>query len=141
MAYGSAAAAPAKPTDARLWTAANLASLDKTLEATGAPYTQLIRANTYGALLLRRGVSGSPELHVKLNDFFVVLSGQGEIEVGGRVAGEKAVAPDEKRGEKLTGGAVYHIEQGDVLFVAANHWLQLFVPRGKVLTAIIIKTQ
>ena len=130
-----------QPVGARLWSQADLDSLNRTLESTGAPYTQLITGRTYGALLLCRAVSGDPELHVKLNDFFVVLGGAGEIRVGGHVAGEKTVAPGEKRGRMLTGGALYQVKRGDVLFVPANHWLQVLVANGEVLRAIIIKTQ
>ena len=126
---------------ARSWTGADLESLSLALQKTGVPYTQLIKGKTYGALLLRRAVSGDPELHVKVNDFFVVLSGEGEIEVGGRVAGEKTVAPDEKRGEKLIGGALYRVKRGDVLLVPANHWLQVLIAKGHVLRALIIKTE
>jgi mannose-6-phosphate isomerase-like protein (cupin superfamily) len=78
---------------------------------------------------------------VKVNDFFVVLSGEGEIEVDGRVTGEKTVAPDEKRGEKLMGGALYRVKRGDVLLVPANHWLQVLIAQGHVLRALIIKTE
>jgi mannose-6-phosphate isomerase-like protein (cupin superfamily) len=130
-----------QPVTARLWTRANLESLSLTLEKTAAPYTQVIEGKTYGALLLRRAVSGDPELHVKMNDFFVVLAGEGEIRVGGKVTGEKAVAPDEKRGEKLTGGILYRVKRGDVLFVPANRWLQVLIAKGDVMRAIIIKTR
>lgn len=129
------------PAGARLWTEADLESLSRSLAQTGAPYTQVIKGTTYGALVLRRAVSGDPELHVKLNDFFVVLGGHGEIRVGGRVTGEKTVAPDEKRGRKLLGGALYRVGPGDLLFVPANRWLQVLVAKGEVLQAIIIKTQ
>lgn len=124
-----------------LWTRARLNSLNRMLERTGAPYTQVVKGKTYGALLLRRTVSGDPELHVELNDFFLVLSGEGEIRVGGRATGVRAVAPNEKRGRTLTGGALYRVEPGDVLFVPANHWLQVLVAKGDVLRAIIIKTR
>jgi mannose-6-phosphate isomerase-like protein (cupin superfamily) len=126
---------------ARLWTAADIASLNQSLARTRAPYTQVLTGKTYGALMLRRAVSGGPELHVKLNDFFVVLSGKGEVRVGGSVSGERTVAPGEKRGRKLTGGTVYRIGRGDILFVPANHWLQVLIPRGQVLQAVIIKTR
>jgi mannose-6-phosphate isomerase-like protein (cupin superfamily) len=129
------------PAAARAWTEADLQSLSFTLEKTGTPYTQLIKGKTYGALLLRRAVSGDPELHVRVNDFFVVLSGEGEIEVGGRVSGARTVAPDEKRGEELTGGARYRVKRGDVLLVPANHWLQVLIAKGHVLQALIIKTE
>jgi mannose-6-phosphate isomerase-like protein (cupin superfamily) len=141
LTSGSAAADSPQPVGARLWTAATLQGLNRTLETSGAPYTQVIKGRTYGVLLLRRTVSGSPELHSKLNDFFVVLSGTAEVRVGGMVTGRRAVAPDEELGEKLTGGTLYRVAQGDLLFVPANHWLQVLVTRGKVLRAIIIKTQ
>src|SRR6185312_651634 len=129
------AGSPQPAVTARLWTEADLESLSLTLEKTEAPYTQLITGKAYGALLLRRAVSGQPELHVRVNDFFVVLSGDGEIEVGGRVTGARNVAPGEKRGEKLMGGALYRVKRGDVLLVPANHWLQVLIPKGRVLQA------
>ena len=102
---------------------------------------QVLKGRTYGALILRRAVSGDPELHVKLNDFFVVLGGEGEIKVGGRASGVKTIAPDEERGERLVGGARYRVRRGDVLFVPADHWLQVLVAKGQVLRALIIKTR
>lgn len=145
FASGCALADSAAPTGARLWTAAALESLDNALisemRGTGAAYIQIIKGKTYGALVLHRDATGDPELHVKLNDFFVILSGEGEIEIGGQVIGEKAIAADEKRGRKLVGGTFYNVKEGDVMFVPANHWLQVFVAKGKVLRTIIIKTQ
>jgi mannose-6-phosphate isomerase-like protein (cupin superfamily) len=134
-----------EPNGSRLWTAAHLRLLDKTLVSemgqTGAAYTYVIRGKTYGALLLHREVTGSAELHVKLNDFFVVLGGEGQVEVGGRVSGEKAAGPDEKLGHGLVGGTLYKVRQGDVLFVPADHWLRVLVAKGKVLRALVIKAQ
>jgi mannose-6-phosphate isomerase-like protein (cupin superfamily) len=145
LACGRAMADSKERTGARLWTAADLKSLDSALisemRGTGAAYTQVIEGKTYGVLVLHREATGDPELHVKLNDFFVILSGEGRIEVGGRVIGENAIVPDEKRGQKLVGGTFYKVRQGDVLFVPANHWLQVFVAKGEVLRTIIIKTQ
>lgn len=135
------ALADSQPSGARLWTEGDVESLTAALGKTGVPYTQILKGKTYGALVLRRAVSGDPELHVKMNDFFVVLGGDAEIRVGGSATGVRTVAPDEKRGEKLIGGALYRVRPGDVLFVPANHWLQVLVAKGRVLRAIIIKTR
>lgn len=140
LGCGCALAGPSQPTGPRLWTRADLDSISLTLERNGTPYTQILKGKTHGVLLMRRTASGEAELHERLNDFFVVLTGQGEVEVDGRVSGERTVAPDEKRGEKLVGGTLYRVRQGDVLFVPANHWLQVLVAKGEVLRAIIIKT-
>lgn len=140
LGCGCALAGPPQATAPRLWIRADLDSTSLTLERTGAPYTQVLKGKTHGMLVMRRTVSGEAELHERLNDFFVVLSGEGEVEVDGKVSGERTVAPEEKRGEKLLGGALYRVRQGDVLFVPANHWLQVLVAKGEVLRAIIIKT-
>jgi mannose-6-phosphate isomerase-like protein (cupin superfamily) len=136
-----ATADPTQPTGARMWSRGNIESLTATLGKSGVPYTQILEGQTYGALVLRRAVSGVPELHAKLNDFFVILGGEAQIEVGGSATGVKTVARDEERGAKLTGGTRYRVRHGDVLFVPANHWLQVLVAKGQVLRAIIIKTQ
>ncbi len=145
LVSGCALAGSAAPIGARVWTAAALESLDNALitkmRGTGAAYTQIIKGKTYGALVLHREATGDPELHVKLNDFFVILKGEAEIEVGGRVTGAKAISPDEKRGRKLVGGTFYKVREGDVMLVPANHWLQVFVAKGKVLKTVIIKAQ
>lgn len=145
IALASARADSATPTGARLWTAADLQSADTTLIAqmkgTGAANTRVLQGKTYSALLLHREVTNVPELHAKLNDLFVILSGEARIEVGGTVSGARVTAPDEKLGRKLTGGTFYDVKQGDVLFVPANQWLQVFIPKGKVLRTLIVKTQ
>jgi mannose-6-phosphate isomerase-like protein (cupin superfamily) len=135
----------AAPGDTTLWTAAGLELLDKTLVSgmgkSGAAYMYVLRGASYGALLLHREATGSPELHVKVSDFFVVLAGEGEVRVGGRVSGQRATGPDEYLGRDLVGGSLYAVKQGDVLFIPANHWLQVLVAKGKVLRALVIKAR
>ncbi len=145
LASGCAVADSKQPTGAMLWTATDLRSVDETLTAkmgeAMAAYTQVINGGTYGALVIHREVTADPELHVKMNDFFVVLSGEGEIKVGGTVTGEKTIRIDEMQGQRLDGGVLYDVKQGDILFVPANHWHQVIVAKGKVLRAIVIKAQ
>jgi mannose-6-phosphate isomerase-like protein (cupin superfamily) len=145
LAAGCLTAGSAEPNGAMLWTSADLKSLDQTLiskmgEAKTA-YTQVIHGDTHGALVMHREVTGDPELHVKLNDFFVFLSGEGEISVGGTVTGVKTIKPDEKQGQKLDGGILYKVKPGDILFVPANTWHQTIVANGKELSAIVIKAE
>jgi mannose-6-phosphate isomerase-like protein (cupin superfamily) len=135
----------AEPTGAELWTRADLESLDTALiskmgEARTA-YTQVLNRDTHGALVMHREVTGDPELHVKLNDFFVVLGGEGAIKVDGTVTGARTIKPNEKQADKLDGGTLYKIKQGDVLFVPANVWHQTIVAKGQVLRAIVIKAE
>jgi mannose-6-phosphate isomerase-like protein (cupin superfamily) len=145
LATGCLVASAAEPAGARLWTGADLESLDKALiEKMGdarTAYTQVIDGRTYGALVMHREVTADPELHVRRNDFFVILGGEGQIRVGGTVTGERTLRPDEKLAQRLEGGKLYPVRQGDVLFVPANVWHQVIVAKGKVLSAILIKAQ
>jgi mannose-6-phosphate isomerase-like protein (cupin superfamily) len=90
---------------------------------------------------MHREVNGPAELHVKLNDFFVFLGGEGQIKVGGTVAGEETIGPGEKTGKTLDGGTLYKVKQGDVLFVPANTWHQTLVEPGKKLSAMVMKAE
>lgn len=140
---GRAVAQPPEAAGARLWTAADLRLWDKKLvsemNGTGAAYTYVLKGKAYGALVLHREATGDAELHVQVNDFFVVLGGEADVRVGGRVAGEKAVGAGEKRGRDLVGGTLYKVAPGDILFVPANRWLQVVITKGEVLRAMIIK--
>jgi mannose-6-phosphate isomerase-like protein (cupin superfamily) len=144
-AAGCLIADSAEPAGAKLWTRADLQALDKSLisKMGGAKtaYTQVLNGGTHGALVIHREVTADPELHVKLNDFFVVLAGEGAVKVGGTVTGERAIKTDEQQAQKLDGGTLYKIEQGDVLFVPANVWHQVIVAEGNELSAILIKAE
>jgi mannose-6-phosphate isomerase-like protein (cupin superfamily) len=86
-----------------------------------------------GALLLmvRREADGEVELHDKLNDEFVAHSGRASVMVGGKAEGQRQSAPNEWRGGMLTGGEVYNLGPGDVLWIPAGVPHQVLVPKGK----------
>lgn len=133
------------PSGARLWTRADLESLDRILiDRMGngkTAFTQVLDGGRHGVLVLHREVTADPELHVGLNDFFVVTGGAGEIRIGGNVTGARIIKPDEKLGTTLQGGTLYPVRQGDVLFIPANVWHQVIVAKGEALSAILIKAQ
>lgn len=144
-AAGCLIADSAEPAGAKLWSRTDLQAIDKSLifkmgDAKTA-YTQILNGGTHGALVIHREVTADPELHVKLNDFFVVLNGEGAVKVGGTVTGERTIKTDERQAEKLDGGTLYKIKQGDVLFVPANVWHQVIVAKGSELSAILIKAE
>ncbi len=135
----------AEPSGARLWTRADLQALDSALiSQMGQAHTafkQVLSGGTHGMLVIHREVTADPELHEKLNDFFVVLDGEGAVKVGGMVSGARPLKPYEKLAQRLDGGTLYEVRQGDVLFVPANVWHQVIVGEGKKLTAVLIKAE
>jgi mannose-6-phosphate isomerase-like protein (cupin superfamily) len=81
-------------------------------------------------LAAHRDADGQVEVHTKLNDEFVVLSGHATVLVGGKVEGNKQTAPGEWRGGKITGAKAYALGPGDVLWIPAGAPHQSLVPKG-----------
>jgi mannose-6-phosphate isomerase-like protein (cupin superfamily) len=81
-------------------------------------------------LAAHRDADGQVEVHTRLNDEFVVLSGHATVLVGGRVEGNKETAPGEWRGGKISGAKSYAMGPGDVLWIPAGAPHQSLVPKG-----------
>jgi mannose-6-phosphate isomerase-like protein (cupin superfamily) len=81
-------------------------------------------------LAAHRDADGQVEVHMKLNDEFVVQSGRATVLVGGKVAGNKETAPGEWRGGKVSGAHAYAMGPGDVLWIPAGAPHQTLVPKG-----------
>lgn len=90
-------------------------------------------------LMVRRDRDGEVEVHTKLNDEFVAQEGHASIRVGGRVEGNRQTAPNEYRGGKMTGGRVYQLAPGDVLWIPAGSPHQMLVPKGKSFSYLAFK--
>lgn len=81
-------------------------------------------------LAARRDADGQVEVHMKFNDEFVVQAGRATVLVGGKVEGNKEIAPGEWRGGKVTGAQAYRMGPGDVLWIPAGAPHQTLVPKG-----------
>ena len=81
-------------------------------------------------LAAHRDADGQVEVHMKLNDEFVVQAGRATVLVGGKVEGNKETAPGEWRGGKVTGAHAYAMGPGDVLWIPAGAPHQTLVPKG-----------
>jgi mannose-6-phosphate isomerase-like protein (cupin superfamily) len=94
-----------------------------------------------GAVVLaaRRDRDGEVEVHDRLNDEFVAREGHASVRVGGRVEGNRQTAPNEWRGGQITGGRVYQMSPGDVLWIPAGMPHQVLVPTGKSFSYLAFK--
>jgi mannose-6-phosphate isomerase-like protein (cupin superfamily) len=81
-------------------------------------------------LAAHRDADGQVEVHMKLNDEFVVQSGHATVLVGGKVTGNKETAPGEWRGGKVVGAHAYVMGPGDVLWIPAGAPHQTLVAKG-----------
>lgn len=94
-----------------------------------------------GAVVLaaRRDRDGEVEVHEHLNDELVIRSGHAVFRVGGTVAGNRQTAPGEWRGGTITGGDLYRMGPGDVLWIPAGMPHQALVDKGDPLSYLAIK--
>ncbi len=121
------------------FTAAQLAS-QVSHPVDGFAAKQFMNAPSSNVLIVRREKNGETEVHMALNDIFVVKSGHAKITVGGRVTGNRETAPKEWRGGEITGGTDYSLAPGDVLFIPAGIPHQVLVPNKSSITYVTVKT-
>jgi mannose-6-phosphate isomerase-like protein (cupin superfamily) len=94
-----------------------------------------------GAIVLsaRRDRDGEVEVHDHLNDELVVRSGHAVIRVGGTVAGNRQTGAGEWRGGTMSGGDLYRVGPGDVLWIPAGAPHQVLVRQGGSFSYLAIK--
>ena len=80
----------------------------------------------YTVMMARREKPGEVELHTLDSDVFYVVSGTATFVTGGTAAGMKTTAPNEERGQSISGGETHHLSKGDVITIpnGVPHWFQ-----------------
>jgi mannose-6-phosphate isomerase-like protein (cupin superfamily) len=90
--------------------------------------------------IVHRDKNGEAEVHMALNDIFIVKSGHAKITVGGQITGNRETAPTEWRGGEITGGTDYPLAPGDVLFIPAGMPHKVLVSAKASITYVTVKT-
>ncbi len=93
----------------------------------------------YKMSISKREASGIPELHQKVDDIFVVESGECTLVTGGKIVGAKTTEPNEVRGQAIEGGTKRSIATGDVIRIPANMPHQMLLDEGKQITYAVVK--
>ena len=90
--------------------------------------------------LLYRDADGFPEQHDNIVDVVFVQSGEGTLQLGGKVIGLKAGGgAGEFVGTSLEGGERRAIAAGDVVHIPATIPHAFLVPKGKHITYVLLK--
>jgi mannose-6-phosphate isomerase-like protein (cupin superfamily) len=89
---------------------------------------------------IRRDADGFPEQHDQIVDVVYVQSGEGTLQLGGKVIGLKAGGgAGEFVGTSLEGGERHAIAAGDVLHIPAAIPHAFLVGKGKHITYVLLK--
>src|SRR3954469_4294467 len=103
------------------WSTADMAKLDKELAGKMDPARHLGSSRPSDSILIvHRDGNSEAEIHQKEADFIVVKDGEGTVLVGGTLLESRVDRPTELRGKPGTGGKLYPMKAGDMLYVPAN---------------------
>jgi mannose-6-phosphate isomerase-like protein (cupin superfamily) len=86
----------------------------------------LLETDAYKIHASRREAPGQAEVHARDTDVIYVLEGTATLVTGGRIVGEREVAPDELRGDSIDGGTPHALSPGEVMVVPSGtpHWFR-----------------
>jgi len=126
---------------AKVWSAADIAKRLSSAkpEAHQVKGTALDHSNGYRMSANRRDASGIAELHEKVDDVFVIESGEATLITGGKIPGAKTTAPNEVRGQSIEGGTKRKVAAGDFVHIPAGTPHQMLLDDGKQITYAVVK--
>jgi len=134
----------AEPAGYKYWSAAELKSLAKPLPNKANATTSSENMGDFGvdhALMIHRDGSGSAELHETESDLMVIISGKGELIVGGTMRDGKTTAAGEVRGPSIDGGTHQKLSPGDIIHVPPKTPHQVLVDAGTQITYFTLKVK
>lgn len=111
--------------------AAGNGAASETLQKYGVDFT----------MLSFRSKDGSPELHEKFADIFVVVDGSATLLSGGELENSTSTAPGEMHGTSILHAATTSLAKGDIVHIPANTPHQLLIPKGGTLTYFVVKVK
>ena len=89
---------------------------------------------------IRRDADGFPEQHDQVVDVVYVHSGEGTLQLGGKMIGFRpGGGAGESVGTSLEGGERHTIAAGDVVHIPATIPHAFLVPKGKHITYVLLK--
>ena len=122
--------------DARIWTAAEAEGLLRGALGGGNPVSTILGEAAglgYGVLLIEyRDRQARAESHEAADEVYCVLSGRGELAVGGALVEPRERAPGERLGKGIAGGRTASVGPGDVVSIPRGTPHAMGCPGGAV---------
>ncbi|MBT5073697.1 MAG: hypothetical protein HOJ34_03710 [Kordiimonadaceae bacterium] len=74
----------------------------------------------YNLFLVRRGNTGTSEIHRTVSDLHTAVEGNATLVIGGELVNEFELSPGQMRGTSIKGGTEYSMRAGDAVNIPAN---------------------
>lgn len=104
--------------------------IEKATAANGAAAETLQKYGVDFTMLSVRSQSGSPELHEKVADIFVVIDGSATLISGGELDHPTTSSPGEIHGTTILHSVTTNLAKGDVVHIPPNTPHQLILPKA-----------
>ena len=131
------------PPGFRVWTAAELKGLSKSLSPKindqKTATEQFMTVGNYLFMAAHREASGQAEYHATQADIFVVESGEATLTYGGSLVDGKTTQPNEMRADAIRGGQDKKLGPGDIITIPPKMPHQLKLAPGKEFTYFVVK--
>ena len=117
----------------KLWKASELKAIDAGIKVSGPMKIggqSLAKFDNHSVSMSKREADGEAEVHEKVTDFFMGISGEATLVVGGKVKTPRTTGPGEIRGPSIEGGEKHTVGVGDVVHIPANVPHQLLVSKS-----------
>lgn len=114
---------------------------EKAAKGNGAASETLQKYGVDYTMLSFRSKDGTPELHEKFADIFVVVDGSATLLSGGELADPTSTAPGEMHGSSILHATTTSLAKGDVVHIPANTPHQLLIPKDGTFTYFVIKVK
>jgi mannose-6-phosphate isomerase-like protein (cupin superfamily) len=111
--------------------ATNNGAASETLQKYGVDYT----------MLAFRSKDGTPELHEKFADIFVIVDGSATLLTGGELVNPTTSAPGEMHGTAILHATTTSLAKGDVVHIPANTPHQMLIPANGTVTYFVVKVK
>lgn len=115
--------------------------MEKATTTNGAAAETLDKYGVDYTMLSVRSQSGTPELHEKFGDFFIIVEGSATLLSGGELDHPTTVSPGELHGDNILHSTTTNLAKGDVVHIPANTPHQLVLPKGGTLAYFVIKVK
>ncbi len=127
-----------------LWKSSELSQRDQALSKKVGPdhsaRETLADYKNHRFRMIYRDADGYPEQHDNIVDVVMVQSGEGTLQLGGKMIKQEASnGKGEWKGERLDGGERYPLKAGDVAHIPHKIPHAFLVPKGRHITYVLLK--
>jgi mannose-6-phosphate isomerase-like protein (cupin superfamily) len=114
---------------------------EKAASGNGAASETLQKYGVDFTMLSFRSKDGSPELHEKFADIFIVVDGSATLVSGGELANPTTISSGEMHGSAILHATTTSLAKGDIVHIRANTPHQLLIPKGGTFTYFVVKVK